>query len=95
MDNDKHGNIKSGQIFYYKKVDFDTLDYREAGDWLYALSDGVKQILMEIQNIKYIWSEDGDECVLDMIEKGCFNFVLALKNSDGLIFERYHLKITK
>ena len=78
-----------------KKADFDTLDYREAGDLLYALGDAVKQILMETQGIKYSWNEYGEEDTLYRLEMGCFNFVLALKNTDGLIFERYHVKIVK
>lgn len=77
------------------KADFDTLDYREAGDLLYALSDGVKQILMEIHRLKYICSEEGEERVIYMIENGYLNFVLCLKNTDGLVFERCHVKIIK
>ena len=78
-----------------EKVDFDTLDYREAGDLLYALGDCVKQILVRIREVKYICSEEGEERILYMIENGYLNFVLNLKNTDGLVFERYHVKIVK
>ena len=87
--------LKLVESLTMEKVNFDNLDRHEAGDVLYALKDGVNQILLRTEQVENIWNREGAERATYMIKNGYFNFVLYLGNSGGLDFGQYQIKIIK